>query len=366
VACSVLLLIRERSSRRNVELLPFTDSRPAWDGSFPNLAISLTDVSSGHAKFNSSIRLIKPTVRHDSPINEFEVDLHSGMFALRQTDIFVADVMPLSLTRTYRVWSLWQTAFGIGANQPYDICPRGDSFPYTYLTLNLEDGWPVYFPRISKGTGYADAVYRHDHTASEFYGAQIAWNGNGWTLDFRDGRRFIFPESYKATTCAQGAPIAMQDATGHRIQLNRDEWRNLVQLVSPAGHTICLKYDGADRIIEAKDGSGNLRRYTYDSSGHLETVADASHVLYRFEYARLLHSRGYDPYLMTAVIDGRGTVLLRNTYKEGAVSEQRLSNGDRYKYDYRRSNNEIVETIVTTPTGTRRFFFQRGILSGEQ
>src|SRR5690348_3941170 len=104
-------------------------------------------------KFGSSISESKPTVRHNSP-HEFEVDLHSGMFVLRQTDLFVSDTMPLALTRTYRTWDNNKRAFGGGTNHPYDICPTGTRFPYTYVDLNLEDGRQIHFSRISKGTGY--------------------------------------------------------------------------------------------------------------------------------------------------------------------------------------------------------------------
>jgi YD repeat-containing protein len=312
--------------------------------------------------------LIKPTVRHDSPVNEFQVDLHSGMFVLRQTDFFISDVMPLSLTRTYRPWDSQSRAFGPGTNHPYDICPTGTRFPYTYMDLNLEDGRQIHFPRISKGTGYADAVFRHDGTSSEFYGAQIGWNGDGWTLDFRDGRRFLFPEAYHGKTFAQGAPFEMKDGDGHRTQLKRDKKRNLEQLISPSGHTIIFKYDEANRIIEATDDSGSVRKYSYDSSGYSSTVSDASRLLYRFKY-KLFHYATYDWYLMTAVMDGGGRVLLENTYKDGdggMISEQRLSNGDVYRYGYLLVKDVVVETIVDGPTGRRKFFFQRGIFAKEE
>ena len=351
-----------------VELLPFTDSPPAWNGSYPYLTISPVDPESDHVEFKSSIVLIKPTVRHDSPINEFQVDLHSGMFVLRQTDLFIFDVMPLSLTRTYRPWDSHSRAFGVGTNHPYDICPTGTRFPYTYMDINLEDGRRIHFPRISKGTGYADAVFRHDETSSEFYGAQVAWNGNGWTLDFRDGRRFMFPESYRAKTFAQGAPFEMQAADGRRIQFKRNKQRNLEQLISPSGRTITFKYDGADRIIEATDDAGNVRKYSYDSSGFLETVADASHLLYRFKYA-LFHYATYDWYLMTAVVDGRGRMLLQNIYRDsdgGSISEQRLANGAVYRYQYTFVKNDIVETIVNDPNGKRKFLFRRGVFMREE
>jgi YD repeat-containing protein len=368
VAVSTFVLPRRPSTAPvKVELLPFTNSQPAWDGSYPYLAISASNLGSEYVKFESSIRLIKPTVHHDSPINEFQVDLHSGIFVLRQTDLFVSDGAPLSLTRTYRVWDFYTRAFGVGTNHPYDICPTGTRFPYTYMDLNLEDDRQIHFRRISKGTGYADAVYRHDETSSEFYGAQIAWNGNGWTLNFADGRRFLFPEAYNAKTYAQGAPFEMRDAEAHRIHLERDKKRNLQQLISPAQHKINFKYDEADRIILAVDDTGNVRKYSYNSSAHLETVSDASHLLYRFEYEPLLHSPGYDPYLMTAIVDGKGTVLLENSYRDGSrVSLQKLANGDVYRYDYIFKENEIVETIVNDPTGKRKVFFEHGRFAREE
>src|SRR6266403_5961451 len=346
------------------ELLPISDTKPNWDGAYPFLVIRFSNQQSKHYRFEIAISSIKPTVRHEAAVNEFQVDLHSGLFVLRQTDLFVPDVMPLVLTRTYRPWFLFVRAFGVGANHPYDICPTGTRFPYTYEYLNLEDDRRIYFPRISKGTGYADAVFRHSETSSEFYGAQDAWNGNGWTLDFPDRRRFLFPESYNARTFAQGAPTDMSDGVGRHILINRDPVRNLKQLVSPSGHVINFKYDGVNRIVEASDDSGNVRRYVYDvTPGHLDMVTDGSRALYGFQYEPLLHERGYDPYLMTQVKDGNGTALLRNEFADGSrVSAQRLGNGQvvRYEYLFNR-RHDIVETTVTLPDGKRqRFFFNDG------
>ena len=349
-----------------VELLTLNYPTPTWDGSYPSVVIPLSRAS-GDVVAVPSVSLIQPTVRHEFTVNQAEVALDSGMFKLRQTDIFVNDVMPLSLTRTYRVWDSNSRAFGVGANHPYDICPTGSRYPYTYMNLNLEDGRQLYFPRISKGTGYADAVFGHYATLSEFYQARIAWNGNGWTLDFRDGRKLLFPEAYYSRNYAQGAPFEIRDTTGNRIQLKRDKVRNLEELISPSGHVITFKYDGSDRIVEAEDDAGHVRKYSYNASGHIETVADASQLLYRFEYDPFLHERGYDPYLMTTITDGNGTVLLMNIYKDSSrVSEQRLANGDVYRYDYLfDKQHNVVETTVTLPSGqVRRFLFHEGILSG--
>lgn len=348
--------------RVRVELLPFSDSPPAWDGSQPWLVISPL-AGSSPLRFQTSISLVKPTLHHDLPVNEFVVNLSNGNFKVRQTDLFVPDIMPLSLTRTSDAWTPQSRAFGVGTNHPYDICPTGTRLPYTYMNLNLEDGYEVYMPRISKGTGYADAVFRHDKSSSEFYGAQISWNGNGWTLVLRDGRKIYFPEAYYAKNFAQGAATEMVDAQGHRTQLKRNQARNLEQLISPSGHTITFKYDNADRIVEAKDDAGHVRKYSYDASGHLDTVSDEAHVLYRFEYQRLLKEPGYDPWLLTAVLDGDWKVLLQNKYLWGLVSEQKLASGEIYRYEYRYQGREVIQTSVTLPAGEKKtFFFRDGIL----
>jgi hypothetical protein len=109
VAASAFLFLWTRPVK--VGLLPFTDSPPAWDGSYPYSMFSLI-AGSGQLKFETSTSLIKPTVRHDSRVNDFLVDLHTGRFVLRQTDLFVPDVMPLSLTRTYIAWDYHSRAFG--------------------------------------------------------------------------------------------------------------------------------------------------------------------------------------------------------------------------------------------------------------
>ncbi len=345
--------------------MPFSNTPPAWDGSQAWLIISPV-AGSTPPKFKAEIAMVKPSVRHESPVNEFVVNLRNGNFKLLQTDLFVPDIIPLCLTRTYFAWNAGRRAFGVGMNHPYDICPTGTRFPYTYMDLNLEDGNVIYLPRISKGTGYADVVFRHSRSSSEFFGAQIAWNGNGWTMKFRDGRKIYFPEAYYAKNFAQGAPTEMVDAEGRRIQLKRDAARNLKELISPSGHKIQFKYDLADRIAEAWDDAGDVRKYSYDQTGHLHTVSDGTQLLYRFEYERLMGGDN-DPYLLTAVLDGNWNVLVRNKFLNGRVSEQTLADGEVYRYGYQFNGAEVIRTTVTLPSGEKKvFFFHDGILTDQK
>ena len=75
---------------------------PLWDGSFPIVQIAPVMAAGADIKFRCSLGVHEPSVVYNSPANTYEVDLRSGMFVLRHTDLLVKDVMPLTLTRTYR------------------------------------------------------------------------------------------------------------------------------------------------------------------------------------------------------------------------------------------------------------------------
>jgi len=250
--------------------------------------------------------------------------------------------MPLSLTRTHNPWDTQVYALGKGTNHPYDVGPTGSRFPYTFLDINLEDGNSVHFDRISKGTGFADAIYAHSTTASEFFGGRIAWNGDGWTMRLGDGRVFLFPEAYYAKSRAQGAATEMRNPQGQRIRLERDAQRNLRRLISPNGRTIEFQYDGT-RIKEASDDQGRAVGYWYDSAGRIYAVTDnAKHV----------SSFTYEQGLMTSIQDETSRVLLRNRYENGRVSEQMVADGGVYHYRYvANREGQVEQTQVTMPDG---------------
>jgi YD repeat-containing protein len=197
-------------------------------------------------------------------------------------------------------------AFGKNTNHPYDIAPLGTRFPYTYQIIDLEDGNFVYFPRVSKGTGFADAIFQHTETSTSFYKAVTAWNGNGWTTWRTDGLTILFPESYNAKSAAQGAPVAMLDAQGNVLRLMRDRNRNLQEILTPHNRWIKFTYDTQSRIVHAEDDQGHSAAYRYNTNGMLtDAVLSSGHARHY----------SYDGVLMTAVTDENGKELLRNFYR---------------------------------------------------
>jgi YD repeat-containing protein len=331
------------------ELLPLPQAHPATDGSYPELLIRYADSHSGAAPFTVSFARNAPSLLYAAPANQFEVNLSSGKFVVRQTDLFDAGDAPISLTRTYDSFDSSAQSYGLGTRQNYDVYPAGSRFPYTYIDLELEDGESVHFERISKGTGYTDAIYEHRATSSpEFFGARIRWNGNGWTLALPGGSTFLFPEAYFAKTFAQGAVTEMRSASGETVKVNRNHNGNIANVDSSSGHRMDFSYDDSGRIAEVRDDQGNDRRYRYDSNGRLVIVADANSMLQQF---------AYDGSLMTRIIDAAGSEVIAVMYNGGRVVALRLSSGDVYRFHYDTdSQNRVTRTVVLSPDGTTREF----------
>jgi YD repeat-containing protein len=319
---------------------------PRFDGDFP--CVFATGGTGGVVPQLGSCAM--PT-EHGEPVDRFEADLRYGRFVLRETDLYLDDVVKVPLTRSYSSadWAHSNPvhAFGRNSNHPYDIAPIGSRNPYTYQMIALEDGDFLYFDRISKGTGYADAVYQHTETSTRFYKATQRWNGNGWTTRLADGSEIRFPESYNAKNMAQGAATEMIDAKGNHLELSRDPQRNLQEIRTPHGHWMRFRYDEQARIKRAEDDAGNWADYDYNRDGMLENV--------RLSSGRQRHYE-YDGVLMTQITDEKGHVLLRNWYHSKVLMRQQFGNGETYsyRYDWKPDRYYADKVVVTLPDRATR------------
>jgi len=319
---------------------------PRFDGNFP-CVFAEVDASRVVPQFG---QCAMPTVQA-GPVDRFEADLRYGGFVLRETDLYLEDGFRVPLTRSYNS-NDWLNpnpvhAFGRKSNHPFDIAPLGSRNPYTYQLIALEDGDFLYFDRISKGTGYADAVFQHTETSTRFYKATTRWNGNGWTTKLADGSEIRFPESYNGKNMAQGAPTEMVDAKGNRLELRRDPQRNLQEIRTPNGHWIRFNYDDLSRIKRAEDDAGHWAHYEYNADGMLKTATLSSGRQRHYEY---------DGALMTIITDEKGHVLLHNWYRSRLLIRQEFGNGAVYIYAYDWAPNRYYpdKVVVILPDGTRR------------
>jgi predicted Zn-dependent protease len=195
------------------------------DGRYPCLRIKKAKNAASEAMEVTLTRCTQG-VYLDKDLDEIEVDLRGNLIT-RTSDLFVPGTTALSATRCYRSWDTLSRSFGQNTALSWDLFPVGSRQPYTYLEIIPCDGNRLRFERISKGTGYADAVYEHRTTNTAFLGSRISWNGNGWDLKLRDGSLYQFPESYYGKKAVDGALIEFRDAKGFAVKMERGERRNL-------------------------------------------------------------------------------------------------------------------------------------------
>jgi RHS repeat-associated protein len=282
------------------------------------------------------------------------VDLATSLFVYRHVDLYLPDVLPITLTRTYRTRDNTWRAFGIGSNHPYNIFIVGDKNPYTYADIILADGGRVHYTRISAGTGFTDAIYEHTSTPSDFYKSRISWNTarQGWDLRLLDGTVYKFPDAEFASLPEQAALVGITDRFGNSITLTRDTIGALTTITSPNGRSIQFTYDGYNRIIQAQDNIGRTVNYEYDASGRLWKVTDPGQGITVFTYD--------SSHRMIDITDPLGTVYLTNEYNlSGRVIAQTLGDGSQYHFAYTvGANGKITQTDVTDQRGfVRRVTF---------
>jgi len=213
----------------------------------------------------------------------------------------------------------------------------------------LPDGDFLHFRRISRGGGYADAVYQHSETSSRFYGALTSWTGNGWETRLADGSRIRFPESYNAQNMARGAPTQILEPNGNTVLLIRDAQRNLKEIRTSEGHWIKLLYDDQARVVRAEDHEQHWVTYGYNTDGMLVDVKHSDGSARRYSYVGDL---------LTWVRDETGRVLIHNWYRNSRVVRQDYSNGDTYRIDYHVTGNNHYadDATVVLSTGSIRSF----------
>lgn len=290
-----------------------------------------------------------PALNNDVAIEQYEVDLRSGAFILRKTDLLVPDRMPIALTRAYRTGDRHSRAFGNGSNHPFDIFPYGDQFPYTYMELLLGDDSTIHYSRISEGASYLDFVAEHNGAAdSLFQKSQVRWRGDHWDLTFRDGSVFRFPDAYRAKRGVDGALTGMRNPRGDEIAFVRDARHNLLSLTSPSHHEIHFVYDDRDRISGASDDAGHSLEYSYNPNGDLTEVRERDHIQWLYSY---------DAYGMTRVQDADRRDILVNSYSLGRISSMKIENIGTYNFNYLVTRTGTVEgAMVTEPTGKQTIF----------
>jgi RHS repeat-associated protein len=281
------------------------------------------------------------------------VSLSSGLFIYNKTDLVVPDVIPLTLTRTYRPNDSWSRPFGIGTTHPYEMFIGGDGTSFgstTYIDLILADGSRIHFSGVGTGPSYTS--YLSSSAGSSWYGAVLSatpQNVNGyplagsWFIQTRDGTIYGFPTSDTFINPGCQALIQITDRFGNQVNITRNAYPTCAatQITSPNGRYIQFQYDTSNRVTSATDNSGRTVGYTYDGSGRLSTVTDANGGVWTYTYdssARML-----------TIEDPRSIVYLTNQYDSGGrVTQQTQADSSTYQFSWTTTSNTTNDTFTSS------------------
>jgi len=271
------------------------------------------------------------------------VDLATGLFVLERTDLYVPDIIPLALTRTYRQNDSQSRPFGIGSSHPYAMF-LWSAQQYQEADLILPDGARIHFVRTSPGTGIADAVFENASSPTRFYKSIITWNGNGWDLRLNNGLTYVFGNE---------APLqAIRDRFGNKVTLTWSHtnafgagYRNILKVTASSGRFIAFTYDGTNRITQATDNIGRIVSYQYDAGGRLWKVTNPLNGVTEYTYD--------SSHRMLTLTDARGIVYLTNEYDaNGRVTLQTQADDSVFDFAYTVDGaGKITQTDVTNPRG---------------
>ncbi|MBI1896903.1 MAG: Ig-like domain-containing protein, partial [Acidobacteria bacterium] len=295
-----------------------------------------------------------PKCGNDSNYEGDPVDCATGIFVHTRTDLYLPDVMPISLTRTYRSGDSAPRPFGLGTSHPYEIFIWLPDYPDTYLSadLYLADGAKFHYTRITPGTEAANTAMEHTSTPGAFYKSRIETNnGASWFLTLRDGTQYTFIMS----TTYPPVPTSIRDRNGNQITITRvvtDPARqgDIKRITSPSGRYIEFSYDSQHRIVEARDNIGRIVKYEYGGfyGNVLTKVTDPDGGVTEYTYTTDGNAR------MLTVRDARGIVHVTNEYDaNGRVSRQMLVDGAVWTYAYTLNHQGNVKSSdATNPRGT--------------
>ncbi len=271
------------------------------------------------------------------------VDPATGLFVLQKTDLYLPDILPLALTRTYRPNDTAVRPFGIGATHPYAIF-LWSAQQYQEADLVLPHGGRVHYVRTSPGTSYTDAVFEHTTSQTVFYKSQITHSSTGWNLTLKDGTVYFFGEN---------APLQwIRDRFGNQVRLTWSSidsfgngYGNLVRVTSPNGRYLNFTYDTSGRITSVTDNIGRTVQYTYDAGGRLWKVTDPAGGITEYTYDA--------SHRMLTLKDARGIVYLTNEYDgNGRVIRQTQADATTYQFAYTLDGaGRVAQTDITNPRG---------------
>ena len=278
------------------------------------------------------------------------VDLSTGLFEYEHTDLHLADVIPLDLTRSYNSGDGQPRAFGTSTNFAYGAFLYSASGGGTLPTdLFLGDGSDIKYTCISGCDNLRTAVLQAQTTPTKFYLSTVRYQTTvqfGYSVTLLDGTAYYFlGDGFSTHQLA-----AIRDRYGNQVTVTGNG-NPITRVTSPNGRWISFSYANTsypNYVTSATDSAGRTVKYAYDTNGRLTTVTDSNGGISTYTYdasGRVL-----------SITDPRRITFITNVYNSsGQVTDQTLGDGaSKYHLSYTEGSSGrglSVQTDVTDPNG---------------
>ena len=273
------------------------------------------------------------------------VSIVTGAYTRRDQDFRVNDNPPIVFERVYRSNDDRDRhqPFGIGATHSYGSSLVGDAERFSYLDLILETGTRIHYRRTSPGTSWADGIFVHDTSFSEYNHSRISWQDGSWLLEMADGRSFRHPDCDPHTKlpCTVSG---YHDKEGRELRMTFDEEHRLAQIETPSHKKLSIKYDMANRVAGLNDLDGHRRTYQYDDRGRLIfTQAAGEAMSYGYDESNRMIMASTPGWVERMVYDQNGRTTHYERHGEPYV--------DRAGHTFERTSHIDYSYELANPTG---------------
>jgi RHS repeat-associated protein len=281
------------------------------------------------------------------------VSLASGLLVDQSTDLSLADVEGVTLSRTFRQSDDTVRDFGIGMSSSlnfYVVASSGGDFD-----LYLPDGGEVtYAPTNTTG------LYQAVGTPTAFVGSTMTWTSGDpdgpFTATLTDGTVLSFDNPAYLTR--------ITDRFGNTIDINRTELTpgggQINSVTTPDGLWLKFTYapcvassSSTTCISQVQDDAGRTVRYAYDASGQLTSVTNPAGGKTSYTWAACTNAMTCTELLSITDPDGHVT---SNTYDPatGRITSQKDGTGGTWSFAYQaNAQGQITEADVTDPRGIK-------------
>jgi RHS repeat-associated protein len=279
------------------------------------------------------------------------VDPSTGLFLYNQTDLTLADVDSVALTRTYRQLDDTVRDFGIGMSDSLNVyvsvASNGD-----FDLIQPNGGSVAYAPTAT--TGVYDAV-----------GSPTGYVGSVLTLAGSDPDGPLTIALTNGTVLSFSDPaylVQETDRFGNSITINRtlaaDGADQIINVVTSDGLWLDFTYGNCvaaspstQCVTQVTDNSGRTVNYAYDADGRLITVTNPARGTTTYTWAPCITSITCTE--MLTATDPDGHTFISNTYDPttGLITGQTDADNGTWSYSYSMNQGQIDQTSVTNPRG---------------